>query len=242
MLYVIRLLLLGAWFVVAGALNVLVVLLRPFNPDNSRICAAIYAYPALRLMGLRVIHEVETLRAQPRPFVVLANHQSNHDLFVMGSVVPRRTVSIGKKSLKWVPIFGQVYWLSGNVMIDRGNARKAKEAMLATTDTLLNKDTSIWVFPEGTRNHGKGLLPLKKGAFHTAIAAGVPIMMVCSSSYLRHMNLNRWHGGDIIIRSLPPIETKGMTNDDVPALMARCEQAMKACIAELDQRVESGQL
>lgn len=239
MLFVIRMLLLGVVFICAGLVNLVLGLLRPFNPDNSRIFALIYSRPALRILGLKLRKEVDTMFKQPRPFVVLANHQSNYDLFVMGAVVPPRTVSIGKKSLKWIPIFGQIYWLSGNVMIDRGNARKAKAAMMATTDTLQHKDTSIWVFPEGTRNHGKGLLPLKKGAFHTAVTAGVPLVIVCSSTYVKHMRLNHWHAGDILIRSLPPIETKGLTVDDIPALIERCQREMANCVAELDREVES---
>jgi 1-acyl-sn-glycerol-3-phosphate acyltransferase len=144
---------------------------------------------------------------------------------------------LGKKSLKWVPLFGWIYWLSGNVLIDRGNAIKAKQAMLTTTDTLQHKDTCIWVFAEGTRNLGKGMKPLKKGAFQMAIAAGVPIIPVCASTYKNHMKLNKWHSGDVIIKSLPAIQTTGLTMDDMPALMAKCQADMVACIAELDAEV-----
>ena len=95
------------------------------------------------------------------PLMIVANHISNHDLFVFGQVVPVRTVSLGKTSLKWLPVFGQLYWLAGNVLVDRGNAVQAKKAMLTTTDTLQHKDMSLWVFAEGTRNLGKGMKPLK---------------------------------------------------------------------------------
>jgi 1-acyl-sn-glycerol-3-phosphate acyltransferase len=167
----------------------------------------------------------------------VANHQSNYDLYVLGRVVPPRTVSIGKKSLKWIPFFGQLYWLAGNVLIDRGNGQQAKQAMLQTTETLQQRDTSIWVFPEGTRNLGKGLLPFKKGAFQMAIAAGVPIIPVCVSSYAGRLKLNSWNGGKVLIRSLPAIPTLGLTLDDLPQLMERCQQMMHDCIEQLDHAV-----
>ncbi len=236
MLFALRMLLLVVQFVAVGFAG-LFVLFRPFNPDNSRIFGRLYSLPAIRILGLRVRREVDGLMNQPRSYVVVANHQSNYDLFVLGCVVPKRTVSLGKKSLKWLPLFGQIYWLSGNVLIDRGNAIKAKQAMLTTTDTLQHKDTNIWVFAEGTRNLGRGLKPFKKGAFQMAITAGVPIVPVCCSTYKKTMRVNRWHSGDVIIRSLPPVPTAGLTNDDMPALMARIHADMAACIAELDEEV-----
>jgi 1-acyl-sn-glycerol-3-phosphate acyltransferase len=111
--------------------------------------------------------------------------------------------------------------------------------MLTTTHTLQHEDTSIWVFPEGTRNLGKGLLPFKKGAFHMAIAAGVPIVPVCVSNYATHMQLNRWDAGDVLIRSLPPIPTAGLTADDIPGLMQNCQAQMDACIAGMDRELRS---
>ncbi|MCP1512311.1 1-acyl-sn-glycerol-3-phosphate acyltransferase [Pseudomonas rhodesiae] len=226
-------------FIVAGVLGVLIGVCRPFNPDNSRLCARLYAVPARWLLGLEVKADVDSLRHKPGTCVIIANHQSNYDLFVFGTVVPHRTVCIAKKSLKWVPLFGQLFWLAGNVLIDRGNAHKARRAMLTTTRTLQHEDTSIWVFPEGTRNLGKGLLPFKKGAFHMAIAAGVPIVQVCVSNYVTHMQLNRWNSGDVLIRSLPPIPTVGMTSEDIPALMQACQAQMDACIKAMDGQLNS---
>lgn len=236
MLFVLRMILLCLHFVLVGFAG-LFVLFRPFNPDNSRVFGRLYSLPATRILGLRIKRDADALLNHPRPYVVIANHQSNYDLFVLGCAVPPRTVSLGKKSLKWIPLFGQIYWLSGNVLIDRGNAIKAKQAMETTTDTLQHKDTCIWVFVEGTRNLGRGLKPFKKGAFQMAINAGVPIIPLCSSTYKKHMNLNRWHSGDVIIKSLPAISTQGMTMADMPALMARCHVDMAACIAELDAEV-----
>ncbi len=236
MLFALRVLLLSVHFVLATLAGLLVCLARPFNPANTPLCARLYALPALRILGLRVRLDTTALADHPRPAVIVANHLSNHDLFVFGQVVPPRTVSLGKQSLKWLPLFGQLYWLAGNVLIQRGNAAHARQAMTQLTNTLHQRDISIWIFPEGTRSHGKGLGPFKKGAFQLAVNAGVPIVPVCSNTYVRQMNLNRWHGGDVILKALPPISTEGLGPDDVPALMARCHAEMAACIAELDRQ------
>ena len=238
MLFVFRMLLMGLHFILAGVLGVILGICRPFNPDNSRLCARLYALPAMCILRLRVKSDVSGLLNKPDSCVIIANHQSNYDLFVFGNVVPRRTVCIGKKSLKWVPLFGQLFWLAGNVLIDRGNAHKARQSMLTTTNTLQNEDTSIWVFPEGTRNLGEELLPFKKGAFQMAIAAGVPIVPVCVSSYIKHMRLNRWRSGKILIRSLPAISTQGLTSKDIPQLMQQCREQMQRCIDELERDVQ----
>lgn len=158
---------------------------------------------------------------------------------MLGNVLPYRTVCIVKTSLKWVPLFGQLFWLAGNVLIDRGNAQKARRSMLSTTHTLQHEDTSIWVFPEGTRNLGESLLPFKKGAFQMAIAAGVPIVPVCVSTYVKQMKLNRWNSGDILIRSLAPIPTTGLTMDDMPGLMEKCRGQMVECIEAMDQELQN---
>lgn len=242
MLLPLRMLLLCVHFVLASLLGLLVSICRPFNPDNSRIAARFYAVPAQYILGLRMRLDLDGVLKHQRPAVIVANHLSNYDLFVFGCVVPARTVSLGKKSLKWLPLFGQIYWLAGNVLLDRGNAHAAKRAMTSLTQTMHERDLSIWVFAEGTRSHGRGLAPFKKGAFQMAINAGVPIVPICGSQYVNHWKLNRWHSGTIYLRALPPIPTTGLTLQDMPALMASCHASMAECIAELDrQAVQAAQ-
>ncbi|MAA71753.1 MAG: 1-acyl-sn-glycerol-3-phosphate acyltransferase [Bermanella sp.] len=234
MIRLLRFCLLAIHFVFTSTLGLLIGILRPFHPTNSRWCSHLYGKIGLPIIGIKT--QVEGLEHFDRnqPCVVVCNHQSNWDLFVVGSIVPKRTVSVGKKSLKWVPLFGQLYWLAGNVLIDRGNPRKAMEAMDITKDALTAKNTSIWFFAEGTRNKGKNMLPFKKGAFVTAINAGVPIVPVACSSYLKGFDMNNWDNGTAKLRVLPAVSTKGCSQENVKELMDRIHADMMNTINELD--------
>lgn len=77
MLYVLRMLLMGVHFILAGLLG----LCRPFNPDNSRLCARLYSLPALCLLRLKLKTDVRPLLEHQRSCVIIANHQSNFDLY-----------------------------------------------------------------------------------------------------------------------------------------------------------------
>ena len=96
---------------------------------------------------------------------------------------------------------------------------------------------SIWMFPEGTRSRGRGLLPFKTGAFHAAIAAGVPIIPVCVSNTSNKINLNRLYNGLVIVEMLPPVDTSKYGKDQVRELAAHCRELMAQRIAQLDKEV-----
>lgn len=230
---VLRKLLAWASVPVICMLALVLYLARPFNPDNNRLLGLVVARTGRFLLGMkRPLYGAENM-PWDRPTVVIANHQQNDDLFVMADLLPPRTVTVGKVALVWTPFFGQVFWLGGNIILDRGRSHKAVAAMRATTDAIVREHKSIWVYPEGTRSRGRGLGKFKKGAFHTAIAAGAPITMVCAGQYKGESS--GWTGRrkPVPIRILPPIETAGMTAADVPELMARCHRQMEDAIAEL---------
>ncbi len=207
---------------------------RPFNPDNNRLLAQAIARVGRFLLGMERPLEGADNMPQDRPTVVIANHQHNDDLFVMGDLLPPRTVTVGKSSLIWIPFFGQVFWLGGNVILNRGRSHKAVAVMQATSEAISRDRKSLWVFPEGTRSRGRGLQSFKKGAFHAAIASGAPITMVCASQY--YDRTLGWSGRrePVAIRVLPPVETAGLTVADIPQLMAQCRQQMEAAIADLE--------
>ncbi|WP_372964235.1 lysophospholipid acyltransferase family protein [Marinobacter sp.] len=224
-----------AWLCVAVfcLLSFVLYLARPFNPDNNRLLAWVIARFCRRVLGMeRPLYGAENM-PKDRPTVIVANHQENDDLLIVGDLLPPRTVAVGKSALLWIPFFGQVFWLGDNIILNRSQSHKAVAAMKATSDAINKDRKSIWVFAEGTRSRGRGLGRFKKGAFHMAIAAGAPITMVCVADY--HGKTQGWLGRrkPVPVRILPPIETQGLTNADIPELMARCHQQMAEAIAGL---------
>ena len=110
-----------------------------------------------------------------RPAVFMINHQSNVDMFIASKLIRKDISGIAKKELQNYPIIGQLMQAGGVIFIDRKNRQKAIEAMKPAVDALKN-GTSIVIFPEGTRSKSYQLGPFKKGAFHLAMQAGVPII------------------------------------------------------------------
>lgn len=144
---------------------------------------------------------------------------------------------MGKKSLLWIPFFGPFYWLTGNILIDRNNKTKSRGTIYQIIEQMKKRDISVWMFPEGTRSRGRGLLPFKTGAFHAAIAAGVPVVPICVSSTSGKIKLNRWNNGHAIVEMMSPIDTSGYDKDQVRELAQYCHDIMAEKLAQLDQEV-----
>lgn len=226
----------SVYFLIVAILGVLICLCRPFNSNNNRLMARIFSWGGLRILGIDVqVEHPERLYAL-EPGVILANHQSNLDLFILGGLVPLRTASIGKSSLKWVPFFGQLYWLAGNVLIDRKDSKQSIGAMDQVSEAIVKDRRSIWIFPEGTRSLGKGLGQFKKGAFHIAVQAQCKITLVVASSYANRLDFGKWKAGKVVVSILPPLLTEGLQQEDVDDLLHSVHKQMADEIARLDAR------
>lgn len=149
--------------------------------------------------------------------VYVANHQNNYDLFTLTRAVQAGTVSIGKRSLVFIPFFGLIYWISGNILIDRRDSAKAKIVLKKIACSMKERLMSIWFFPEGTRYPKKGMLPFKLGAFHTAIQAGVPIIPIVAS-FQGDIKLSKYDNGKVIVQILPEISTENYSEENVREL------------------------
>ncbi|GLO05667.1 lysophospholipid acyltransferase family protein [Pseudomonas putida] len=229
----IRMLLLAIHLLVASLIGLIIGICRPFHPDNSRLCGRLYGFAAIWWLGLQIEADIALLKSIPAGAVIVSNHQSNFDLFILGVLVPVNTVSMGKSSLKWIPLFGQLYWLAGSLLVDRGNALKARKGLHNAIRTLKDKQTSIWIFPEGTRNLDAQLAPFKKGAFQMAVSAGVPIIPVCISRYRSQMRWGQWGAVTVRICALPAIDTNGVTRQEIGHLSTTCQSNMQTCVDRL---------
>ena len=126
-------------------------ILRPFHRDNVHHTSR-YLGKITKLLGFDVEVRIPESVKNVGPAVYVANHQNNYDVFTSASAVQPGTVSVGKKSLKWIPLFGQMYWLTGNILIDRQNTSKAMSTINITANKIIKNKLSVWMFPEGTRS------------------------------------------------------------------------------------------
>ncbi|MBC7428947.1 MAG: 1-acylglycerol-3-phosphate O-acyltransferase [Bacteriovorax sp.] len=237
MLIAIRIPLVLIWVIFSTTCGIIVSLFRPFNPKNVKVTTDLLKYGSY-ILGIKLILRHREIADENRPCVFVSNHQDNLDIFPGAFCLPERTVSIGKKNILWIPFFGIYYWLSGNILINRKNKRSAFETMDIAANAIKEKSISVWIMPEGTRSRGRGLLPFKKGPFITAIKAGVPVVPYAWSNYVKHVNLNRWDAGTILMEILPPVPTTGLTVMDATELKDRIHKMMAEAIERLDAEVK----
>ena len=141
------------------------------------IATTVWGEIATALAGIDVqIHGEGNLWSH-RPAVFIFNHQSAIDMLLLCKLLRRDFVGIAKKEVQKNPIFGPVFRLAGAVFIDRANHEKAVRALEPAIDAL-RQGLSIAIAPEGTRSPTPALGRFKKGAFHLAMAAKVPIVPI----------------------------------------------------------------
>ena len=106
-------------------------------------------------------------------------------MLLLGEIFPPYCSVTAKKSLAQVPFLGWFMALSGTVFIDRTSRASALKAFAGAAEEMKRERQSVFIFPEGTRSNAEEpmLLGFKKGAFHLAIQAGVPIVPVIAACY-----------------------------------------------------------
>lgn len=210
-----------------------------FRRDRSRV-AYDYARAMVRWMrpplGLKVrVEGRENLMAR-RPCVYVANHQSAYDVPVLAELHTPDAVVIGKKELTDIPLFGWLYEVTGNILIDRSNNAHAVGRLREAEVAIRERGVSVWIFPEGTRGKVPGqLLPFKKGAFYMAIATGVPLVPVVVGPVTEVFDLKAKlaRPGTVRVRVLEPIPTSGLTDADVDQLVRTTRERMADNLADL---------
>jgi 1-acyl-sn-glycerol-3-phosphate acyltransferase len=170
-----------------------------------------------------------------RPAVLVGNHQSNLDAVVWAAFYPDSTIVIGKKQIGLIPIFGWLFRATGNILVDREDAAKARTSIAEAARRIQQEGWRVWMAPEGHRNQGPEMLPFKKGAFRLALAAQVPIVPFVVGPLAAVLDAKRLliRPGRIKVKVLEPIPTAGMTEDDLPALLSRTRAEMDAARHEL---------
>lgn len=191
---------------------------------------------ALAMSGVdvRVVAGAEHLWSH-RPAVFVFNHASKLDPFVLGKLIRTGLSGIAKHELRHDPILR----LAGVTFLDRGDARSAIKALAPVVEQLRD-GTSIAVAPEGTRSPTPRIGPFKKGPFHIAMQARVPVVPVV----LRGVDQAMWRMSNVIrpavveVQVLAPVDTFDWRPETVGEHRDHVRDLMVAAFADWPQPAE----
>lgn len=132
-----------------------------------------------RILTLYVVCRIENAKLPEGPCMIVANHASYLDIFLMPSLMARRPfIFLGKAELLRYPLI-KTYFKYLNVPVYRDSKIKAARSIVQASQ-MVEKGWSVVVFPEGGILDAPkpSLHPFKPGAFLIAKSGSLPIVPV----------------------------------------------------------------
>jgi 1-acyl-sn-glycerol-3-phosphate acyltransferase len=214
--------------------SVLGLVLRLFDPSGNRVLdlARTWSGWVTSFAGVKIVVENRANLDPGQPYVFMANHASSLDIWAMFVVVPRRLRMIAKKQLGRIPLFGWAMRAGRFIFIDRQNPVAARRSIDEAGQRIHNGE-SVLIFPEGTRTRDGNLGVFKKGGFHLAVKAGVPIVPVALRGTRALMPRGSFllRGGAITAIIGEPIATQGLDDEARAGLSERVRGVVQSMLA-----------
>jgi 1-acyl-sn-glycerol-3-phosphate acyltransferase len=184
-----------------------------------------------RMAGIRVRVVGREQLEDGRAYLFLSNHTSNLDPPIITNQLGRRIAIIAKKELFVIPFFGRAMRAGGFVALDRGDRMSAVKSVREAVH-VLHSGMGMMAFPEGTRSPDGRLLPFKKGAFHLAMAAGVPVVPITISGTheLWPKKSMKLRAGEVIVTFHEPIDPQHFANRE--ELLEATRRAIESALPE----------
>jgi 1-acyl-sn-glycerol-3-phosphate acyltransferase len=169
-------------------------------------------------------------------YVVVLNHQSQYDIFVVYGWLKLDLKWVLKAELRKVPGVGIGCKMAGHIFVDRGNPQQTRQAVSDALDRV-GDGVGILFFVEGTRSLDGKLLPFKKGAFRMATTQGLPILPVTlvGTRDVQAAKSLKILPGKVRMVIHPAIEVQGGAASEVRDLMIRSREVIASALPEEQQ-------
>lgn len=188
----------------------------------------------LFLIGIYHVRIVEQEIKKHKSYIFVSNHNSYMDIPQMLKAVRSRMRVLGKAEMGKVPVFGIIY-NAAVVTVMRDSARHRAKSV-AVLKSVLNKEISIFIAPEGTFNMGRQpLIPFHNGAFRIAIETQTPIkplLFLDAVDRMHWRNIFTITPGKLRTVYLEEISPEGYTLQQVDALKQKVFELMEKKLVE----------
>ncbi|VVS93240.1 lysophospholipid acyltransferase family protein [Desulfoluna spongiiphila] len=166
-------------------------------------------------------------------YVVVANHLSHYDIYVLYGWLGLDIKWVMKKELEKVPLIGWVCKSMGHIFIDRGDSAKAVDTLNHAREKVRG-GTSVIFFPEGTRSDDGSLKPFKKGAFRFAHDLGLPILPVTIKGTRRILpkGSTELMPGGVSLVIHDPVDVTAYGRDELGAIVNRVRNTIRTELEE----------
>jgi 1-acyl-sn-glycerol-3-phosphate acyltransferase len=148
------------------------------NPSKANIIAMLWG----KILTITAICKIKTIKNFSEDeggenYVLMANHQSAFDIFILYGYLPFDFTFLSKKEVFKIPLFGLAMKVVDAIAVDRENKASIKKT-IKDMEEYIRKGRSLLIFPEGTRSEDGNLLDFKKGGFLLAKKSKVKILPV----------------------------------------------------------------
>ncbi len=158
-------------------------------------------------------------------YVIVSNHQSIYDIFLIYGWLGIDIKWVMKKELAKVPGVGFGSKKVGHIFLDRSNSRVALETLNHAKQKLVN-GTSVVIFPEGTRSTTGQPGTFKKGAFRLALDLKLPILplTLIGTNHIMPTGTLDIKPGKATLVIHKPIEIQNYNDDNIRELMEKTRE------------------
>lgn len=166
-------------------------------------------------------------------YVIVSNHQSIYDIFLIYGWLGIDIKWVMKKELAKVPGVGFGSKKVGHIFLDRSNSRVALETLNHAKQKLVN-GTSVVIFPEGTRSITGQPGTFKKGAFRLALDLKLPILplTLMGTNHIMPTGTLDIKPGKATLVIHKPIEIQNYNDDNIRELMEKTHEIIAGPLAK----------
>lgn len=219
-----------AWLV--PSLGAMTAVYNVVPAHRVNVLGRLYCRVQIALTGCKWRAVVHPKIDPDRPYIFAQNHTNHYDHVMLYNATPHYKQGLELESHFKYPFYGWFMKARGTIPVKKGQRGQTGDLVVRMRREI-DEGRSILAFPEGSRTRTGRVAPFRKGIFYIARDLGVPIVPVAVTGafdLMRAGSLVLRPGNELTVYCDEPVETAGLSDDEIPALADRVRGAMSARI------------